>query len=150
MSSPNFVIRELREATPEVAEGLQELMNHLVDSPRPTLSAERLRAMVESPCARIFVAEMGGEIVGSLTTIHYLTPVSEKLWIEDVVVGPAARGMGVGRELVLRAVRYGREHFPEASICLTSNPSRKAARQLYVSVGFEEYNTGVFRLKSTT
>ena len=88
MNSPNFVIRELREATPEVAEGLQELMNHLVDSPRPTLSAERLRALVESPYARIFVAEMGGEIVGSLTTIHYLTPVSEKLWIEDVVVAP--------------------------------------------------------------
>lgn len=33
----------------------------------------------------------------------------------------------------------------EGTITLTSNPSRTAARSLYRSEGFEEYNTGVFR-----
>lgn len=143
-----IVIRELCRATNEEAAQLQEMMNHLTTSPRPRIDAQRLATILESPHATIFVAEVEGRMVGSLTAVHYLTPVSEKFWIEDVVVVPSVRGMGVGRALVLRAVEFCRNKHPQATLYLTSNPTRIAARQLYHSVGFEEYETGVFCLKT--
>jgi ribosomal protein S18 acetylase RimI-like enzyme len=48
--------------------------------------------------------------------------------------------------LVRAAVNYVKENETVPAIYLTSNPSRVAARSLYMSEGFEEYNTGVFRM----
>ncbi len=149
MPTAEVKIRPLREATEEVAARLDVLMGHLTSSPRPRLDVERLRAIVESAHATLFVAERRGEIVGTLTAAHYTAPVGEKLWIEDVVVAPEARGEGIGRRLVEAAVELGAERYPTATICLTSNPSRTEARRLYTSVGFEVYDTGLFRLKPT-
>jgi ribosomal protein S18 acetylase RimI-like enzyme len=70
-----------------------------------------------------------------------------KYWIEDVVVDPSCRGKGAGRALVQAAVRFVKEKNDGSVIYLTSNPSRTAARNLYRSEGFEEYETGVFRIK---
>jgi ribosomal protein S18 acetylase RimI-like enzyme len=80
----------------------------------------------------------------TLTICHTLA--CSKYWIEDVVVDPAHRGEGVGRALVRAAVNYVKENETVPAIYLTSNPSRVAARRLYMSEGFEEYNTGVFRM----
>lgn len=147
MEPRKILTRELREPKDEDARRLQELMNHLTTAPRPEIDTARLAAIVESPHTRLLVAEREGAIVGALTLTHYLTPVSEKVWIEDVVVDPSARGLGVGRAMVEAAVELARQNHPSATIILTSNPSRTTARQLYTSVGFEEYNTGVFRIK---
>ena len=149
MPTAEVTIRPLREASEEVAARLDVLMGHLTSSPRPRLDVERLRAIVESAHATLFVAERSGEIVGTLTATHYTAPVGEKLWIEDVVVAPEARGEGIGRRLVEAAVELGAERYPTATICLTSNPARTEARRLYTSVGFEVYDTGLFRLKPT-
>lgn len=146
MTTNNPVIEPLCEATIEVAAQLEVLMPHLTAERRPVIDKERLRMIVENPHSALFVARLGGEIVGSLTVAHYTTPVTDKLWIEDVVVSPSARGLGLGRRLVEAAIEWGDAHFPTATIYLTSNPSRIAARKLYTSLGFEEYNTGVFRL----
>lgn len=147
METSKLVIRELCDATPDVASQLQEIMNHLTTSHRPPMDTQRLATILRSSHTTILVAEVEGRVVGSLTAVHYLTPVSEKLWIEDVVVAPSVRGMGVGRALVQRVVELAIDNYPQATIYLTSNPSRVAARQLYRSVGFEEYETGVFRMK---
>ncbi|MBQ1964874.1 MAG: GNAT family N-acetyltransferase [Tidjanibacter sp.] len=149
MSNHEVTIKVLNDASEEVAARLDALMGHLTTSPRPRLTVERLRAIVASPHIRLFVAEQQGVIVGTLTAAHYTAPVGEKLWIEDVVVAPEARGCGIGRRLVAAAVEYGATHHPQATICLTSNPARTEARRLYTSLGFELYDTGFFRLKPT-
>lgn len=149
MSNHEVIIRVLNDASEEVAARLDALMGHLTTSPRPRLTVERLRTIVASPHIRLFVAEQQGVIVGTLTAAHYTAPVGEKLWIEDVVVAPEARGEGIGRRLVEAAVELGAERYPTATICLTSNPSRTEARRLYTSLGFELYDTGFFRLKPT-
>lgn len=143
-------IEPLREATVEVAAQLEALMPHLTASQRPVVDVERLRMIVENSHSALFVAHCEGEVVGALTVAHYTTPVADRLWIEDVVVAPSARGLGLGRRLVEAAIEWGGAHFPTATIYLTSNPSRTAARALYTSLGFEEYNTGVFRLMGIT
>ncbi|MBE6201626.1 MAG: GNAT family N-acetyltransferase [Rikenellaceae bacterium] len=147
MQPMSFEILRLTEATEDVARQLDALFCHLTSVPRPELTAERLRDIVAQPDAALFVAIAEGQVVGSLTICHNLLPVGEKWWIEDVVTLPAVRGKGVGRALVERGVAYAAEIAPGVPIYLTSNPARTAARELYRSVGFEEYQTGVFRLK---
>ena len=151
MTRNHHTIELLREATVEVAAQLDRLMNDLTSAERPKMDVERLERVVGNPHAALFVARNGErEIVGSLAILHYTAPVTDKLWIEDVVVSPSARGVGLGRRLVETAIEWGREKFPTATVYLTSNPSRTVARALYTSLGFEEYNTGVFRLMKIT
>jgi GNAT superfamily N-acetyltransferase len=150
MSTSHLYIEQLCDVTIHVAAQIEVLMSHLTAVQRPVVDVERLRMIVENPHSALFVAHCEGEIVGALTVAHYTTPVTDKLWIEDVVVAPSARGLGLGRKLVEAAIEWGRESFPTATIYLTSNPSRTAARALYASMGFEEYNTGVFRLMEIT
>lgn len=147
MTTPTLHIAQLTEATPEMAADLEALMEHLTTAVRPHIDVERLEVIVSNPHSALFVARLEGEIVGSLTATHYTTPTSEKVWIEDVVVAPSARGRGAGRALVEEALCWRSKHHPQATIYLTSNPTRTAARNLYKALGFEEYSTGVFKLK---
>jgi ribosomal protein S18 acetylase RimI-like enzyme len=71
--------------------------------------------------------------------------MTDKLWIEDVVVHSSARGKGIGRGLLEFALEDGRKRFPDCVFYLTSRPSRVAARKLYTDLGFQEYETGVFK-----
>ena len=142
--STTLHIRRLHTAEDNIAEELNNLMGFLTDAPRPTLNKERLERIVGSDQTALFVAERGGEIVGSLTLVHYLTPVVDKFWIEDVVCAPRVRGKGIGRALVRHAIEFAHQINPNATIALTSNPQRVAARGLYRSEGFEIYETDVF------
>ncbi|MBO5805403.1 MAG: GNAT family N-acetyltransferase [Tidjanibacter sp.] len=141
-----FDIKILTSASEQAASELNELLLSLDPTPRPPLTAERLAEVVAAPNTTLFVAQSEGVIVGSLTLLYYQSPLNNKYWIEDVVTSPTQRGRGIGRALVEAAITHARTHHPSATLMLTSNPSRTAARNLYRSVGFEEYNTGVFRL----
>lgn len=115
-----------------------------LSSSSPPPSAEALRQIVDSPDSVLFVARLDGRIVGSLTLAFYRIPTGLKAWIEDVVVDGATRGAGVGEALNLAAIdearRRGAKH-----VSLTSRPSREAANRLYRRLGFEPYETNVYR-----
>jgi ribosomal protein S18 acetylase RimI-like enzyme len=111
-------------------------------SPGPT--AAELEAIVEAPDSVLFVARLDGHVVGALTLAMYQIPTGLKAWIEDVVVDASARGHGVGEALneaaLAEARRRGAKH-----VSLTSRPSREAANRLYRRIGFEPYETNVYR-----
>lgn len=120
---------------------------HMLDAGVPALDFNRLKSLAETDSFNLFVAEdEHGVIAGMLTLTCCPTLSRSKWWIEDVIVDPAYRGQGVGRALVKAAVAYVKEADASPTLYLTSNPSRVSARRLYVSEGFEEYETGVFRL----
>ena len=132
---------------------------HMLDAGAPELDLQRLQAIMKDESFNLFVAEdEDGRLAGMLTLTRCHTLSGSKFWIEDVIVDPAYRGQGVGRALVHAAVEYvnvfgktlqdRRPELPgmKPSLYLTSNPSRTAARALYRSEGFEEYETGVFRI----
>ena len=120
---------------------------HMLDAGTPALDFNRLQALAASDSFNLFVAEdEDGMIAGMLTLACCPTLSRSKWWIEDVIVDPAYRGQGVGRALVQAAVAHVKATDASSSLYLTSNPSRVSARRLYVSEGFEEYETGVFRL----
>ena len=112
------------------------------------LNLERLNRLLAEGHLTLFVAEdENKDIVGILSLCICPTLSKDKVWIEDVVVDEKYRGYGIGHKLVKAAIAYAKSNYSVAMIYLTSNPTRKAARALYTSEGFEEYETGVFRMK---
>ena len=129
----------------ELGARIDELL-HLLDSTLPGVDGRRLESLLADRNFDLFIAEdVNGTIAGMLTLTRCNTLSRSKFWIEDVIVDPEFRGQGVGRSLVRAAVAHAEAKEERPAVYLTSNPSRVAARRLYKSEGFEEYETGVFR-----
>lgn len=96
--------------------------------------------------SRLFLLLDKEVVIGMLTVGFYLSPTGSKAWIEDVVVDNAYRGRGLGKRLVAHAIDYCKEQGIDTLI-LTSNPKRIAANALYRSLGFEQKETNVYRMK---
>lgn len=138
-------VHKLTHADDAVTERISALLNSLRQASVP-LGQARLADLLSKEGFHLFVAEdEEGVIIGMLTLTSCSTLAGDRLWIEDVIVDESRRGHGTGRALLREAISYARNTLKAASIALTSNPSRTAARSLYRSEGFEEYNTGVFR-----
>jgi len=140
----------VRAAT-EVNDGLVESFSRLIpqlssSSPPPT-SAELL-SIIDNPNSVLFIAEVESDnersVVGSLTLAFYRIPTGLKAWIEDVVVDESARGLGVGEALNLAAIDEARQRGAK-NVSLTSRSSREAANRLYQRLGFEPYETNLYR-----
>jgi len=86
----------------------------------------RLLALQPGGC---FVAEHGGQVVGTVTTTHYGGRLA---WIGMLLVHPAQRGRGTGRALMRRALDYLRA---EGSACIGLDAT-PAGEPLYLSLGF--------------
>ena len=141
----------VRAAT-EVDDGLVQAFSRLIpqlssSSPPPT--AAELLSIIDNPNSVLFIAELDGDddvrsVVGSLTLAFYRIPTGLKAWIEDVVVDESARGLGVGEALNVAAIDESRQRGAK-NVSLTSRSSREAANRLYQRLGFEPYETNLYR-----
>lgn len=136
----------------KIDEGMQKEIDFLLHELSPTLGIidrDRVNRLLNEDSLTLFAAEDdNGRFTGMLTLTFCPTLTGDKYWIEDVIVHDAFRRQGIGKTLVKAAVDHVKESGKPYRIYLTSNPSRTAARNLYRSEGFEEYDTGVFRLIS--
>lgn len=136
-------IRPAERADDDLVAAFAALVPQLSSSSPPP-SADDLAAIIDAPDSVLFVARLEGRIVGALTLACYRIPTGLKAWIEDVVVDETARGQGVGEELsraaIAEATRRGAKH-----VSLTSRSSREAANRLYRRLGFEPYDTNIYR-----
>jgi ribosomal protein S18 acetylase RimI-like enzyme len=140
----SVVIRAADQVTDELVATFARLIPQLSSSSPPPSSAD-LEAIVAAPDQVLFVAELEGAVVGSLTLAWYRMPTGVKAWIEDVVVDESARGHGVGEALNRAAIDEARRRGAK-NVNLTSRPSREAANRLYQRLGFEPYETNLYRL----
>ncbi|MFP5488476.1 MAG: GNAT family N-acetyltransferase [Acidimicrobiia bacterium] len=115
-----------------------------LSSSSPPPSAEELQAIVDAPDSVLLVARLDGRVVGSLTLACYRIPTGLKAWIEDVVVDDSARGQGVGEALNRAAIAEAAARGAK-NVSLTSRPSREAANRLYQRLGFQPYETNLYR-----
>ncbi len=131
----------MTQATAVVADAVERLVPQLSRSAgRPDLDA-----VLAGGAVRLLVAEdESGEIVGMLSLVLFHTPSGVHAQIEDVVVDAAARGLGLGRELTVEALRLAKDAGAR-HVDLTSRPSREAANALYRSLGFVERETNAYR-----
>ena len=107
-------------------------------------SAEHLRAIVEGADTVLFLARLDGRIVGILTLAMYRIPTGNRAWIEDVIVDESAARQGIGEALSMAAIEEARRRGAK-DVRLTSRPKREAANRLYRRIGFDIYETNVYK-----
>lgn len=146
-----YQLRSLADAQETLVEvgtvlpALQHLLTELTTS-RVVLGETELQQLLASGQSRLFLLKVDEEIVGMLTLCSYLAPTGCKQWVEDVVVDSRFRGRSLGKRLVEAAVAAARQK-GHSQLLLTSRPSRVAANALYRSMGFEQRETNVYRMK---
>lgn len=137
---------ELHSLSASQVADMLSLMQEL--NPALKVTGEMLTAVAQSDSAHLFAAVgPDGHIAGTATLCLFVSPTGAKGKIEDVVVSSACRGQGLGRRLMDFAIRFAREHYAPLELALTSNPSRVAANRLYQELGFQPYQTNVYKLE---
>lgn len=93
----------------------------------------------------LIVAETGGEIVGTLQ-ITFTPSISfqggKRATIESVRVDEKYRGCGIGKKLMLWAIKRAREENCFA-VQLTTNAERADAHRFYENLGFKGSHLGM-------
>lgn len=137
-------IETVTAVTPELVEAFARLLpQQSVGARHPT--AEQLTAVIDSPTNTVLVArDEHGAIVGTLTLTILLTPGATFGFVEDVVVDHPARGKGIGEALVRECQRLALAQGARR-IELHSGNHRQAAIRLYQRVGFNRFETNVWR-----
>ena len=130
--------------TAQQVSDLLELMPQL--DPEITFTPEMLQAAVADPSTHQFAAVEDGHIVGTASLCVSHSPTGRKGGIEDVVVGSAFRGRHIGRMLMEHIIDYARKNLAPIQLHLTSRPFRTNANRLYQAVGFQPYETNVYKL----
>ena len=138
-----LTLHVVTEVSDELVEALVRVLPQ-VSKRGGQLTRDRVQLLIDNPATTIIVAKLSGQIVGSATLVRLVTLVGQFGYIEEVVVDKAARGQGIGRELMHELVEIARRDGLDF-VELTSRPSRGAANRLYQSVGFRLRETNVYR-----
>lgn len=129
-------------AAPELLPAMQRLIAQLTNKRPPT--AGELAGLLRSECSSLVIArDRGGSITGMACVSVYRVPTGVRAIIEDVVVDAAARGQGIGANLVRRCLDIARGKGASA-VTLTSNPRRESANRLYLRLGFKPRETNSY------
>jgi GNAT superfamily N-acetyltransferase len=119
---------------------LRNVAPDVFDNPvDPRLAAE----FVRDPRHHLAMAIHDSQVVGMASGVHYVHPdKAPELWINEVAVSPAHRGLGVGRRLVERLCERGRELGCVEAWVLTDHDN-PAAMRMYANAGGVEHPVAV-------
>jgi ribosomal protein S18 acetylase RimI-like enzyme len=133
----------VRPAEPHDADALLALMEGLTrpavaDDPQP--QRDVFLAHLEHPDAKVYVAELDGEVAGavSLWFVPRLNWTTPQAWIPDLYVDPAFRRRGAARALLDACAEEARSRGCHVLV-LESGHHRAEAHELYESYGFTHY-----------
>jgi len=130
-------------ATPELLEALHRLLPQLSPGRSVPTTVQLKELMAAHGSTLLLARDEVGHVVGTLTLVVFRTTTELRARIEDVVVDEAARGKGLGEQLVREAMHLAHERGAR-SITLTSRPDRDSANRLYERIGFEPRDTNVY------
>lgn len=142
-----MTIVKLTRASKEAVADISKLLTQLRENPKEhKASLSDLRDITADKKAVLIVAKDGQKIVG-MATLYIMQKFSKRTaHVEDVVVGSAYRGKGLG-EKIMRAVIAAAQAKKVRTLHLTSRPVRVAANKLYQKLGFQSKETNVYRMK---
>ena len=153
MTASPITVRRARPADrPRLLELLWQLseQSQYPEAAARELGAEQLAALErlsQDPRSQIFVAELEGAVVGTLT-LYLLPNLShggrQFALVENVVVDQELRGTGCGRILMRHAERLATESGCY-KVTLTSNRKRAPAHAFYERIGYDRSHFGFTR-----
>lgn len=115
------------------------------EDPLPESYIKAFREIDADPNNELIVAEVGGEVVGTLQ-LTYTPSISfqggKRCTVESVRVDEKLRGQGIGREMMLWAIARGKQEGC-ISMQLTTNNDRTDAHRFYESLGFSKSHAGM-------
>jgi GNAT superfamily N-acetyltransferase len=129
----------VRDAHPEDAAAIAELLGELGYPSTASEVTRRLRAWLTEPHSRILLATDGDRVVGSASVhaIPHLERDGRWLRIESLVITAASRGTGAGRVLIEAAEKLAQTWDCHA-VEVTSSRHRDEAHAFYRRLGFED------------
>jgi GNAT superfamily N-acetyltransferase len=149
MSAAMLLREARREDLPAIVRMLADdplgKKRHRVEHPLPQDYYAAFDAIAASPSNGLYVAEIDGEIAGTLqlTFIPGLDYVgSERMQIEAVRVARQRRNAGLGKAMIAQAIAIARRRGCQR-VELTSSASRKDAHRFYEGLGFAASHVGM-------
>lgn len=107
-------------------------------TPDPIAQQRGLTRIIDDPeIGMVLVARQGHQILGMVNLLFTVsTALGERVaLLEDMVVAPAGRGMGVGTKLLSEAISYSRAQGCKRMTLLTDH-SNASAQRFYAKQGF--------------
>lgn len=115
------------------------------EEPLPGSYYEAFEAIDEDPNHELIVAEMNGEVIGTLH-LMFLPSISYqgrlRAQVESVRVDGDNRGRGIGREMMRWAMERARGRHAHL-VQLTTHKSRQDAHRFYERLGFKGSHLGM-------
>lgn len=127
-----------------VVKSINYLLTLLTQNPNK-INSSQLNEISKN--ARLLLAvDQNNKVIGMATLVLIKIPTGKSGRIEDVVVDDQYRGQGIGTALIQKLIIEGKKlHLKK--IDLTSKPERIEANKLYQNLGFQKYDTNVYRMK---
>jgi phosphinothricin acetyltransferase len=128
---------------------LQDQATALYTQLNPSISQLNLNSIVEKQGSTLIVTcRDEGVLVGLALLARYKVISGHKGMVEDVIVDSAYRGRGIGRQLMTRILEEARKDELDEVLLFTAH-HRQAAKMLYISLGFQLKDSGLYSLKLT-
>ena len=116
-----------------------------LEDPLPESYVKAFREIEADPNNQLVVAELDGEVVGTLQ-LTFTPSISfqggKRCTVESVRVDRKYRGQGIGREMMLWAIERAKA-MGCISMQLTTNNDRVDAHRFYENLGFSKSHVGM-------
>ncbi len=137
--------RDLPEIVRMLADDFLGATRERYENPLPKSYVKAFEEIEADKHNDLIVAEMNGEIVGTLQ-LTFTASISfqggKRATVESVRVEDKFRGQGIGREMMLWAIERARQENC-IFLQLTTNATRKDAHRFYEKLGFKSSHLGM-------
>jgi GNAT superfamily N-acetyltransferase len=137
--------KDLRDIVRMLADDLLGSQRERYEDPLPESYINAFREIEADPNNELIVAELDGEVVGTLQ-LTYTPSISfqggKRCTVESVRVDEKLRGQGIGCEMMLWAIERAKERGC-ISMQLTTNNDRTDAHRFYENLGFSKSHIGM-------
>lgn len=150
MSTPSIAVRRANAADCAVLARLLSDMQAHYGSPDPPGGAAKMARLLTREGEHLpfaLLAERDGTVLGlaTLTPVLFGGAYEWELFLKDLYVTAQARGLGVGRALLVAMARIAVEHH-YCRIDWTTDGTNKGAQRLYDRLGVPRHDKVFYRL----